>query len=60
MGEFDKVIDFLLAFTDLQRTFHNCQMHNDSDACQYIDEKKANVKKKKTRVHYYKKLLFED
>ena len=35
-------------------------MNNDSDACKYIDEKKANVKKKKTRVHYYKKLLFED
>ena len=44
------VIRYLDDLTDLQRTYHNCQMHSDSDACQYIDKKRDNVMEQRSML----------
>jgi len=51
----DNAIDLVIVYTDLQRTYHNCHMHNDTDACSYIDEKIANVKAKQKQASYFRR-----
>ncbi len=49
----DAAIDLVLVYTDLQRTYHACQIHDDKDACTYIEEKIEDVRKKQKAVEYY-------
>jgi len=49
----DAAIDLVLVYTDLQRTYHACQIHGDRDACTYIDEKVEDVRVKQKAAEYY-------
>ena len=53
----DAAIDLVLVYTDLQRTYHACQIHGDKDACTYIDEKIEDVRRKQETVRYYGRQL---
>ncbi len=56
----DNAIDLVIVYTDLQRTYHNCHMHNDQDACSLIDEKRADVKAKQKQASYFRREIPKD